>query len=80
MKDIHFTAKRQRVELRVFGICFLVAFALNIISIIVYKTAWIELFTQLGWVFMIGVFLYFLVLFFRLVYWLIQNRLLKKKK
>lgn len=78
MKDLQITAKRQKTELIVFGICFLVAFALNIISIIVYKTAWIELLTQLGWVFTISVFLYFVVLFFRLVYRLIRNKIFFK--
>jgi len=85
IKDIHFTAKRQRVEGLIFGLCFLLAFALNIVSVILYKTEWKELYTQLGWVFCISLFLYFstllLRLFFQFVFHkFIQKRLLEKKK
>lgn len=79
MKDISFTIKRQQTELKVFAICFLTSFALNVISIIVYKTEWKELYTQMGIVILISVFLYFAVLFFRLLCWLVRYKILSKK-
>ena len=79
MKDLRFTVKRQRTELFVFGICFLIAFALNAVSIIVYKTEWKELYTQLCWVLMISIFLYFTALFFRLIYRFFRLRFCQKK-
>ncbi|HEY5499120.1 MAG TPA: hypothetical protein VIK20_01920 [Bacteroidales bacterium] len=85
IKDINLTAKRQRVEWLVFGVCFLLAFTLNVVSVILYKTEWKELYTQLGWVFVISLFLYFSTLLIRMFYQFvfrtfIQKRLSEKKK
>jgi len=68
MKEIKLSVKRQRTEWSVFVICILIAFALNVVSILVYHTEWKELYTQLGWVVALSFFLYFLVLVFRLIY------------
>lgn len=65
MKDIVFTTERQRKELRIFGICFAIGFLMNIISIIIYKTSWIEIFSQLGYVLAIAIVLYLLLVLFR---------------
>ena len=46
MKDIVFTQKRQKTELIILLVCFLLAIATNVVSIIVYKTDWKELYTQ----------------------------------
>lgn len=74
MKDIQFviTAKRQRAELRIGGVCLAIAFLLNILSIVVYNTEWVELFTQLPWVVCLGAGMYGLTLFVRLIYELIR--------
>ena len=65
MKEIVFTPKRQKKELRIFGLCFLVGFLMNFISIIIYKTPWIEILSQIGYVFVIAVVLYLILAFFR---------------
>ncbi len=78
MKDIVFTKRRQKKEVLIFGICFAIGFLMNLISIIVYKTPWYEIITQLGYVFVIAVVLYFLLAIVRSIIRLIKN--LKKNK
>ena len=51
MKDLIFTVKKQKRELFVFLLCFVVAFTLNVIAILIYKTQWSELITSIGYVF-----------------------------
>lgn len=79
MKDIKITTKRQKTELMIWGCCFLFAFLLNVLSIIIFDTEWKELYTQLLWVFSLSIGFYFLALFFRLLYWLIKNMVRKKR-
>jgi hypothetical protein len=50
MKDITITKERQKKELKTFLVCFLIAFCLNIYSIIAYDGKWKELFWSLGFV------------------------------
>ena len=80
MKDIKFkiTAKRQKTELIIWGICFLFAFMLNVYSIIAFGTEWKELYTQLLWVLSLSIGFYFLILFLRILYWLVCSMLRKK--
>lgn len=82
MKDIKITitTKRQRTEIRLLGVCIVLAFLLNITSIIAFNTEWKELYTQLLWVISLGFGIYFLVLFLRLVYGLIRFIFSKKSK
>ena len=61
MKDIVFTKERQKKELLIFGVCFAIGFLMNLLSIIIYKTPWHEIFTQLGYVFVIAITLYILL-------------------
>lgn len=79
MRDILFTVKRQRTESLIWGTCFLLAFLTNVVSIIVYNTEWKELYTQFFWVLAISVFIYFVVLAFRLLYWVIRKRIREGK-
>lgn len=82
MKDIKITitTKRQHTEIRLLGVCIVLAFLLNITSIIAFNTEWKELYTQLLWVISLGFGIYFLVLFLRLVYGLIRFIFSKKSK
>jgi len=50
MHDIVISKERIKIELKKIMIFFVVAFILNIYSIIKYNTKWIEIFTQLHWV------------------------------
>lgn len=80
MKDIVFTSTRQKKELRIFGICFAIGFLMNVISIIIYKTSWIEIFTQLGYVLAIAIVLYLLLAIFRGIIKWIRKAFRKKQK
>ena len=70
MKDIQIqlTVKRQKTEILIWIVCFIIAFGLNVYSIISFGTQWKELYTQLLWVFSLSVLFYGILLFFRLIY------------
>ena len=80
MKDIVFTAKRQRTELIVFGVCLLVSFLMNVYAIVAFNTEWKELYTQLLWVLAIAVFLYAVYVGVRLLYAGVKSVLKSNKK
>ena len=67
MQDIIITSKRIRKETYILLICFAAAFLINIISIIAFKTPWYEIFTQIGYVIVITIFLYLIVAVFRFI-------------
>lgn len=68
MKDIIIPGKVIRKELVILMVSMVAAVLLNVFSIIKYKTAWAELFSQLHVVFAVGIVIYLLVVIFRLVY------------
>lgn len=78
MKDIIITGKRRKKELQILLFCFVVAFLINVLAVIIYKTPWHEIFSQIGYVAVITVVLYLIVV---LVRFLIRTigRLLKKR-
>lgn len=78
MKDIIISIKRQKKELLIFGICFILSFAINIIAIIIYDTEWEELFTYIGYVLTISIVLYLLLAVVRLFVYFIKKLLLRK--
>lgn len=47
MRDITITTQRQKTELKFLAISFLMAFGLNIVSIMAYNTEWKELYSQI---------------------------------
>ena len=65
MNELSISSKRLKKEGIYFGSAFLVSFLLNVISIIRFETSWSELYTQLGYVFMIAIFLYILIIIVR---------------
>ncbi|MDR2119256.1 MAG: hypothetical protein LBP64_00060 [Tannerella sp.] len=67
MKDIVFTAKQQRCEIAWLSVCIVASFILNVIAIIIYRTEWKELWTQIVWVLFIGMILYGLSVVVRLI-------------
>jgi presenilin-like A22 family membrane protease len=79
MKDYTLTAKRQKKELSILLYCFIVAFLLNIAAIIIYKTPWVEVVTQIGYVVVVGVVLYGLLLLFRLIIASVKALLTRRK-
>ena len=58
MKDIILSTKRQKAELKWIMACFFAAILMNVCSIIVYKTLWSELYSQILWVLIITCVLY----------------------
>lgn len=71
MKPITIHPRREFI---IWLIAFLLSNLLNVYGIIHYKTRWIELFTQLGYVFVLSLLLYFLVALIRLVVDIIRKR------
>ncbi|MDR1601313.1 MAG: hypothetical protein LBS42_02675 [Tannerella sp.] len=67
MKDILFTVKQQKCEIVWLCSCIAASFILNVVSIIIYRTEWKELWTQSVWVIFIGAGLYALSVFIRLI-------------
>ncbi|MDR1454248.1 MAG: hypothetical protein LBJ01_01230 [Tannerella sp.] len=60
MKDILISVKRQKQEIRWLCGSFIAALLMNVYAILVYRTPWHELWTQLLWVACIGAGLYVL--------------------
>ena len=79
MKDIIIPVHRQKKELRILLVCFACSFLLNIVAIIIYKTSWAEVITQIGYVIVIALALYVLIAIIRLIVYLIST-LFKKRK
>ncbi|MDR2385290.1 MAG: hypothetical protein LBD80_06490 [Tannerella sp.] len=68
MKNINITTKRQKTELMWLLGCFCLAFLLNLAAIIIYKTSWTELYSQIFWVLIIAFGLYAVTLPLRIIY------------
>jgi hypothetical protein len=68
MQDINITSKRIKKETYILFACFSIAFLINIVSIIAFKTPLYEIITQIGYVIVITLVLYLIVAFFRLIY------------
>lgn len=68
MRDLILTAKRQKIEIKIWSVCLFFAFLMNIISIIIYETSWSELWTQALWMLVLSCIFYGLTVLFRLLY------------
>lgn len=79
MKDIIIGAKRIKTELLTFLACFVIANLLNLYSIIAYKTAYVELLTQIFYVLLFSVALYIVWTIIRIIYFT-SKKLFKSKK
>ncbi|MGN1226381.1 MAG: hypothetical protein ACI4TL_03995 [Candidatus Cryptobacteroides sp.] len=71
MKDIVIKERRIRREVIVALVCFLLSFLTNMGAVIFYAKPWVEIFTQIGYVFIIAVVFYVIALIIRLLYLLI---------
>ncbi len=78
MKDLVITSKRLKKEIYVLSTCFILAFLINISSIVTFRTPWYEMFTQLGYVAVITFILYLLVAIIRTVAFLIRKLVTKR--
>ena len=73
MKDIVLSVKRQKTEIKIFCVCIVLAYLMNIVSIIAYGTSWSELWTQLPWMLLITCGFYGLSVVLRLLYYGIRQ-------
>jgi len=71
MKPITIHPRREFI---IWLIAFLFSNLLNVYGIIHYKTSWMELVTQIGYVFVLSLLFYFLVALIRLIVGIIRNR------
>lgn len=67
MKDTIITAKQKKRELLYLLISFIMAFALNVYSIIFYNSQWKELITTLHITLLVIIVIYFLLAIIRLI-------------
>ncbi len=67
MKDTIIKAQQKKQEIILFLSIFIFAFILNIISILIYHTRWIEIITQLHIVLLISAFIYAVIWLIRLL-------------
>lgn len=79
MKDIVITSKRIKRERNIYLVCLVLSFAINIAAIATYSCPWTEMFTQIGYVFAISIFIYFTLWVPRILIAGIRH-LLKNKK
>lgn len=77
MKDILLSVKRQKTEIKVLCTCIILAYVMNIVSIIAFSTEWSELWTQSLWMLIVTCGLYGLSVVLRLLYCGIQSLLHK---
>ena len=73
MKDLVISSKMLKKELLILLSCFIAVCLVNIVSIIVFKTSFWEIFTQLGYVVVITVVLYVLAAVMRLLIYSIRK-------
>jgi len=74
MKEIIITPKQLKKELLYWLLAFGLANILNIYSIIKYETSWMELITQIGYVFVLSIIIYLVLVLIRII-----GRILKRK-
>jgi hypothetical protein len=79
MKPTTISPKRKQIEIFVLFLCFCTAMLLNILSIILFHTAWKELFTQIPVVIILTLGFYFVLLFFRGISWIVLKYFSKKR-
>ncbi len=80
MKDIIITEKRRKKEFQVLLICFIAAFLINVLAVLIYKTPWHEIFTQIGYVLVITVVLYLITALVRWLIYLFTSKIFRKDK
>ena len=65
MKNIIITPQHVKREIAVALSSLLIAFLLNVYAITTYQTNWNELYTQIGYVLLLAVFIYFIIIILR---------------
>ncbi len=73
MKDTLITAKRKKTELVTFIVCFILANVINVFAIISYGTSFTELYSVIGYVFVLSVALYIIWTIIRFLFYGIRK-------
>lgn len=73
MKDTVISARVKRREITIWLVCFAVANIVNWAAIIRYSTPWYEVFTQLGYVTVMSLLLYGLVMLLRMTWYVLRR-------
>jgi hypothetical protein len=73
MKDIVISEKKIKREVFYLAGSFIFSFLLNVFAVIFYKTAWFEVFSQIGYVVIITLVLYLIITFVRVMWWLVKK-------
>jgi len=79
MKNITVSAGRVKKELIFFLISILFALIMNIYSIIIYQTQWIELITTLHITFLLSIVIYIIIGIFRIIWRLLRSLVIRLK-
>ena len=78
LKDTTITATTKKRELIIILVCFIGAYLLNVIGIIVYHTPARELVTKLHVVVLVTLVFYGIIIIFRILYFLISRLWIRK--
>ena len=80
MEDVTIKGKRIKKEFIILLISVVLAFGINIYSIITYQTRWVELWTYLPTVILLGIMIYFLLAAVRFLVYIIRKVFMKKQQ
>ncbi len=78
MKDIVIPAARIKKEIAAVLISLIIAFLINVYSIIKYQTSWVELFSQIGYVVFIAIIIYIISVVLRALIYIAKKVFVKK--
>jgi hypothetical protein len=78
MKEIIITQEKLKRERNFYLLSFILSFIINVTAVILYKRPWSEIYSQIGYIVAISVFLYFLIIIPR-VFITLLFRLFRKK-
>lgn len=78
MEDVTSRGKRIKKEFIILMICLLLAFGINIYFIIIHQTRWVELWTYLPTVILLGIMIYLLLAAVRSLIYIVRMVFIKK--
>lgn len=79
MRDLVISAQRIRRERNLFLGCFGLSFLINVAAVVIYDRPWTELFSQIGYVFVVGVCIYLLLWIPRLLAGVLRRLFMPKQ-
>jgi len=80
LKGLYISPRRLKKEITIFAICFIIGFFFNLYAIVRFQTPWHEIISQIGYVLLITISLYFIVFFVRFILFLIRKLVTQIRK